>query len=172
GRAGRVPRGGGRRRARPPARAPARRAVPARRRDDHDDARVLPADAHGAGGGGGRRPGDELPARRRGPRRGGPGRPARAAGRRRARTERLAARYEVAVAARREVEARKRAMPLLDYDDLLVLLRRALTDPEHGETAAQRVRSRFRVVMVDEFQDTDPEQWEILRTAFHGHRTL
>lgn len=83
-----------------------------------------------------------------------------------------AARYEVAVAARREVEARKRAMHLLDYDDLLVLLRRTLTDPEHGETAAQRVRSRFRVVMVDEFQDTDPEQWEILRTAFHGHRTL
>ena len=83
-----------------------------------------------------------------------------------------AARYAVAVAARREVESRKRAMHLLDYDDLLVLLRRTLTDPEHGETAAQRVRSRFRVVMVDEFQDTDPEQWEILRTAFHGHRTL
>ncbi|TFF12785.1 UvrD-helicase domain-containing protein [Cellulosimicrobium funkei] len=79
-----------------------------------------------------------------------------------------AARYEVAVAARREVEARKRAMHLLDYDDLLVLLRRALTDPEHGATATQRVRSRFRVVMVDEFQDTDPEQWAILRTAFHG----
>jgi len=83
-----------------------------------------------------------------------------------------AARYAVAVAARREVEARKRAMHVLDYDDLLVLLRRALTDPEHGETAAERVRSRFRVVMVDEFQDTDPEQWAILRTAFHGHRTL
>ena len=83
-----------------------------------------------------------------------------------------ATRYAVAVAARREVESRKRAMHLLDYDDLLVLLRRTLTDPEHGETAAQRVRSRFRVVMVDEFQDTDPEQWEILRTAFHGHRTL
>ncbi|MBD5785181.1 UvrD-helicase domain-containing protein [Cellulosimicrobium terreum] len=83
-----------------------------------------------------------------------------------------AMRYDVAVAARREVEARKRAMHLLDYDDLLVLLRRALTDPEHGQTAAERVRSRFRVVMVDEFQDTDPDQWEILRTAFHGHRTL
>ena len=83
-----------------------------------------------------------------------------------------ATRYAVAVAARREVESRKRAMHLLDYDDLLVLLRRTLTDPEHGETAAQRVRSRFRVVMVDEFQDTDPEQWEILRTAFHGHRSL
>ncbi|MBD8078787.1 UvrD-helicase domain-containing protein [Cellulosimicrobium arenosum] len=83
-----------------------------------------------------------------------------------------ALRHGLAVSARRDVEARKRAMHLLDYDDLLVLLRRALTDPEHGETAAGRVRSRFRVVMVDEFQDTDPDQWEILRTAFHGHRTL
>jgi exodeoxyribonuclease V beta subunit len=26
--------------------------------------------------------------------------------------------------------------------------------------------------MVDEFQDTDPVQWEILRRAFHGHATL
>jgi exodeoxyribonuclease V beta subunit len=27
-------------------------------------------------------------------------------------------------------------------------------------------------VLVDEFQDTDPVQWSILHTAFHGHRTL
>ncbi|GAE74899.1 exodeoxyribonuclease V beta chain [Cutibacterium acnes JCM 18918] len=26
--------------------------------------------------------------------------------------------------------------------------------------------------MVDEFQDTDPLQWEILRRAFHGHSNL
>ena len=32
--------------------------------------------------------------------------------------------------------------------------------------------SRYRIVLVDEFQDTDPVQWQILRTAFHGHRTL
>ena len=28
------------------------------------------------------------------------------------------------------------------------------------------------MVLVDEFQDTDPVQWRILREAFHGHRTL
>ena len=27
-------------------------------------------------------------------------------------------------------------------------------------------------MLVDEFQDTDPVQWEILRRAFHGHATL
>ncbi len=38
--------------------------------------------------------------------------------------------------------------------------------------ARERLRSRYRVVLVDEFQDTDPVQWTILREAFHGHRTL
>ncbi|UNX55079.1 UvrD-helicase domain-containing protein [Georgenia sp. TF02-10] len=81
-------------------------------------------------------------------------------------------RYAFARDARAEVLRRKRARRLLDYDDLLVLLRDALTDPDHGPAAAGRVRSRYRVVLVDEFQDTDPVQWEILRAAFHGHRTL
>ncbi|HLT85509.1 MAG TPA: UvrD-helicase domain-containing protein, partial [Phototrophicaceae bacterium] len=71
-----------------------------------------------------------------------------------------------------EVARRKRARRLRDYDDLLVVLRDALTDPVTGAAAAGRVRSRYSLVLVDEFQDTDPVQWEILRTAFHGHRTL
>ncbi|UFU07033.1 UvrD-helicase domain-containing protein [Ruania halotolerans] len=83
-----------------------------------------------------------------------------------------ALRYRLAMAVREETERRKRVGHLMDYDDLLVLLRDALRDPRHGPAAAQRVRDRYRVVMVDEFQDTDPVQWEILRTAFHGHRTL
>ncbi|MFI2105078.1 UvrD-helicase domain-containing protein [Isoptericola sp. NPDC019693] len=83
-----------------------------------------------------------------------------------------ALRRAVAQETRDETLRRKRAQHLMDYDDLLVMLRDALADPAHGATAAARVRSRFRVVMVDEFQDTDPVQWEILRTAFHGHRTL
>ncbi|GEK23298.1 UvrD-helicase domain-containing protein [Cellulomonas xylanilytica] len=87
-------------------------------------------------------------------------------------SERARDSYGLAAAARRELLRRKRALRVLDYDDLLVLLRDALTDPETGQAAAERVRSRYRIVMVDEFQDTDPVQWDILRTAFHGHRTL
>ncbi|QCB93081.1 UvrD-helicase domain-containing protein [Cellulomonas shaoxiangyii] len=81
-------------------------------------------------------------------------------------------RFRLAHAVRRELGRRKRAGRLVDYDDLLVLLRDALTDPETGDDAAARVRAPYRVVLVDEFQDTDPVQWDVLRTAFHGHRTL
>ncbi len=80
--------------------------------------------------------------------------------------------YRFAAAVRAELVRRKRDRRILDYDDLLVLLRDALVHPVTGPAAVERVRSRYRVVMVDEFQDTDPVQWEILRTAFHSHRTL
>jgi exodeoxyribonuclease V beta subunit len=81
-------------------------------------------------------------------------------------------RVAFAIAVRREVERRKRASHLFTYDDMLTRLRDALAHPEHGEAAADRLRRRYRMVMVDEFQDTDPIQWDILRRAFHGHSTL
>ena len=73
---------------------------------------------------------------------------------------------------RREVQRRKRLRRLVSYDDQLTRLADSLTDPVSGTAACERLRSRFRVALVDEFQDTDPVQWEILRHAFHGHRTL
>jgi exodeoxyribonuclease V beta subunit len=81
-------------------------------------------------------------------------------------------RYALARAAYQEVYRRKRIRRLLDYDDLVSRLVDALRDPVRGAAAVERVRSRYRVVLVDEFQDTDPLQWRILETAFHGVRTL
>jgi exodeoxyribonuclease V beta subunit len=81
-------------------------------------------------------------------------------------------RQSLALAVRREVESRKRARQLLDYDDLLTRLRDALLDPVRGPAAGDRIRSRYRVVLVDEFQDTDPVQWKILHTTFHAATTL
>ncbi|WP_330254713.1 UvrD-helicase domain-containing protein [Nocardia sp. NBC_00565] len=81
-------------------------------------------------------------------------------------------RVAFAAAVRAETERRKRLAGLRDFDDLLVLLHDVLADPEHGPRACRRIRDRYRVALVDEFQDTDPLQWDILRLAFHGHSTL
>jgi exodeoxyribonuclease V beta subunit len=83
-----------------------------------------------------------------------------------------AERVGFATEVRAEVERRKLTGRLFTYDDMLTRLRDALADPRWGEAAAERLRSRYRVVMVDEFQDTDPVQWDILRRAFAGHATL
>ncbi|HEX5562764.1 MAG TPA: UvrD-helicase domain-containing protein [Nocardioidaceae bacterium] len=81
-------------------------------------------------------------------------------------------RRRLAETTRAQVQERKRRRRVMDYDDLLVQLRDALVDPTTGPDARARVRGRYAVVMVDEFQDTDPVQWQILESAFHGHRAL
>lgn len=83
-----------------------------------------------------------------------------------------AERAAFAAAVRAEVDRRKRLRSVRDFNDLLTLLQNALTDPDFGAVAAARIRHRYRVVLVDEFQDTDPLQWDILRLAFHGFVTL
>ncbi|MFT4041733.1 MAG: UvrD-helicase domain-containing protein [Gordonia sp. (in: high G+C Gram-positive bacteria)] len=70
------------------------------------------------------------------------------------------------------VERRKRLSRLRTYDDLQLILHSVVTDDLVGDGACERIRSAFRLVLVDEFQDTDPFQWEILRRCFHGHRRL
>ncbi len=81
-------------------------------------------------------------------------------------------RVRLGEAARKELERRKRRVGVRDFDDLLVLLRDVLAHPSRGAAACARLRARYKVVLVDEFQDTDPVQWEILRRAFHGHVAL
>jgi exodeoxyribonuclease V beta subunit len=81
-------------------------------------------------------------------------------------------RFRFARAVREEVERRKRERYLLTFDDLLTRLQKTLDADGSGATAAARLRQRYKVVLVDEFQDTDPVQWDILRFAFHGHTTL
>ena len=82
-------------------------------------------------------------------------------------------RRRFAKAVRDEMEARKRALKILTYDDVLSRLRRTLFDEQRGPAACARLRERYDVVLVDEFQDTDPVQWDIMHRAFgQGGATL
>jgi len=69
-----------------------------------------------------------------------------------------------------ELERRKRRRRILGFDDLLLRLAKALE--KQDSPARDRMRRRWRIVLVDEFQDTDPVQWRVLRSAFCGHATL
>lgn len=60
----------------------------------------------------------------------------------------------------REYTAAKREQNACDYDDLLELLRDLL---KNDAPARERYRSRFRHILVDEFQDTNTLQSEIIR---------
>ncbi|MDO4412071.1 UvrD-helicase domain-containing protein [Cutibacterium sp.] len=73
---------------------------------------------------------------------------------------------------RAEVRKRSRARAVHTFDDLIADLLRALRDPVRGQLARETLARRFALVMVDEFQDTDPLQWEILRLAFHERSNL
>ncbi len=69
-----------------------------------------------------------------------------------------------------EIEPRKRRLRIQGYDDLLSRLADALQ--EHDAPARTRMRRRWRIVLVDEFQDTDPIQWQVIERAFAGACTL
>jgi exodeoxyribonuclease V beta subunit len=76
------------------------------------------------------------------------------------------------VAVRQRVDQSKRRLGLYTYDDMLSRLRHALADPATGQIACQRLADQYPVVLVDEFQDTDPAQWDILASAFLGRSSL
>jgi len=76
-------------------------------------------------------------------------------------------RARLATVACSELDDRKRRARVLTFDDLLVRLRNALAT-DGGEALCARLRARWDLVLVDEFQDTDPLQWEVLERAFAG----
>ncbi len=71
-------------------------------------------------------------------------------------------RYELAEIAAR-VEATKRRLGLVDYGDLVRLVHDLLAA---NPVVAARIASRYRMVLLDEYQDTDPGQREMLRLLF------
>ena len=60
----------------------------------------------------------------------------------------------------------KRQMQQMDFADLEWELCRLLQQSEHAETMQYKLDCRYRHVLLDEFQDTNPLQWQTLRAWF------
>ncbi len=73
--------------------------------------------------------------------------------------------YTLLAYAKTELGRRKRERHQLTFDDLLTLLHAALTGPM-GDHLAKLLQTRYRVALVDEFQDTDPLQAAIFTRLF------
>ncbi|GLK87443.1 exodeoxyribonuclease V subunit beta [Pseudomonas turukhanskensis] len=70
-----------------------------------------------------------------------------------------------------ELPARKAAQRMLAFDDLLNRLNEALHGPA-GDALALTLRTRYPLALIDEFQDTDPVQYQIFDRVYQDGSDL
>ena len=63
----------------------------------------------------------------------------------------------------RRYDAAKRRRAALDYDDLIVATRRLLESAESAAWVLYKLDGGIDHVLIDEAQDTNPDQWEVIR---------
>jgi exodeoxyribonuclease V beta subunit len=66
---------------------------------------------------------------------------------------------------REDLDALKRRRQVQGFDDLLINLHRALSGAG-GDRLVAKLRQVYRAALIDEFQDTDPLQYDIFRQVF------
>ena len=72
---------------------------------------------------------------------------------------------------REQVQKAKEQHNLLDFDDLINTLANCLKN-EADSQLAQTLLAQYPVALVDEFQDTDPQQFAILQGIYYQSQTL
>lgn len=72
---------------------------------------------------------------------------------------------------RRELPEAKRRRNVMTFDDLLTRMFDSLKGAG-GEYLSRAIGGKFKAALIDEFQDTDPVQWEIFRRVFGGGQHL
>lgn len=71
--------------------------------------------------------------------------------------------FDLASAFSRSYMDLKRARNLLDFDDLILYTRRLFSKPDTMGWVLSQLDLSLRHILVDEAQDTSPQQWDILR---------
>lgn len=75
-------------------------------------------------------------------------------------------RLHAAVHVQARLDALKRRARTFGFHDAQRRLNNALHDAEHGERLRQRILNQTPVALIDEFQDTSPEQYAIFNTLY------
>ena len=68
-----------------------------------------------------------------------------------------------------DIQRRIRDQSVLTYDAMLTNVRDVLHHPGNGDRLRNLLRSEFRAALIDEFQDTDPVQYDIFWNLFAGN---
>ncbi|MCK5829009.1 MAG: exodeoxyribonuclease V subunit beta [Methylococcales bacterium] len=67
----------------------------------------------------------------------------------------------------KDINQRLQELNVLSFDDLITRLADALRN-EKGRVLQEEIQQKFKVALIDEFQDTDQNQWHIFSTLFHS----
>ncbi len=67
------------------------------------------------------------------------------------------------------VSLTKEAMRVRDFDDLEIGVSQLMADPANAAYLQARLDARYKHILIDEFQDTNPLQWQILRSWLEGY---
>ncbi len=66
------------------------------------------------------------------------------------------------------LKLRKKQYNLQSFNDLLSNLHTAITDEMQGEVLSKLICKQFNAALIDEFQDTDPLQWDIFKRIYQS----
>nr|WP_255533443.1 UvrD-helicase domain-containing protein [Polynucleobacter sp. UK-Mo-2m-Kol15] len=67
------------------------------------------------------------------------------------------------------VNVSKESMRVRDFDDLEIGVSQLMADSANAAYLQSRLDAKYRHILVDEFQDTNPLQWQILRAWLEGY---
>jgi len=73
--------------------------------------------------------------------------------------------------AKSDLSKRKRVENIHSFDDLLITVKDALESKE-GKELEKVIRKKYKAALVDEFQDTDPVQYEIFKRIFSQQESI
>lgn len=63
----------------------------------------------------------------------------------------------------------KESMRIRDFDDLEIGVSQLMADPANAAYLQARLDAKYSHILIDEFQDTNPLQWQILRSWLEGY---